>query len=139
MRFWDTSAIVPLLVGQPATPQANRWVEEDPALVIWTLTPVEITSAMCRLHREAALPRELLERIERATDDLTRAAHTVVALDAVHGRARRALRVHPLRAADALQLGAAIEWAEGRPSGHVLHTLDVRLAQAARAEGFLVP
>ena len=50
----------------------------------------------------------------------------------------RLLRVHPLRGADALQLGAALVWADGAPSGLVLHTLDRRLALAAEREGFRV-
>jgi hypothetical protein len=43
---------------------------------------------------------------------------------------------HPLRAADALQLGAALRWAENNPRGHRFHTLDSRLTDAARREGF---
>jgi hypothetical protein len=48
------------------------------------------------------------------------------------------LLVHDLRAADALQLAAAIEAAEGRPRGLGFVTLDLRLADAARREGFRV-
>jgi hypothetical protein len=48
------------------------------------------------------------------------------------------LRVHPLRAADALQLAAAFIAAERRPSSLELVTLDDRLAVAARKEGFAV-
>jgi hypothetical protein len=62
----------------------------------------------------------------------------VAATDDAKGLARRLLRVHALRAADALQLGAALAWAEGRPAGRVLHTLDAHLAIAAEREGFLV-
>jgi hypothetical protein len=50
----------------------------------------------------------------------------------------RLLRVHALRAADALQLAAALVWADGVPSGSVLHTHDRRLATAAEREGFEV-
>ena len=52
---------------------------------------------------------------------------------------RRLLRLHPLRAFDALQLGAALHWAEGQPQERTLHTLDGRLAFAAEREGFVVP
>ena len=48
----------------------------------------------------------------------------------------RFLRVHPLRAADALQLAAAFIAAERRPSSLEVVTLDDRLAAAARKEGF---
>jgi uncharacterized protein len=46
------------------------------------------------------------------------------------------LRVHPLRAADALQLAAAFVAAERRPSSLEVITLDEWLANAARKEGF---
>jgi hypothetical protein len=52
--------------------------------------------------------------------------------------AGRLLRVHALRASDALQLGAALVWASARADGKRLHTLDERLALAARREGFSV-
>jgi len=55
----------------------------------------------------------------------------------VRRQARRLLRVHPLRAADALQLGAAIVWA-GRYEGREFVSLDARLREAARLEGFAV-
>jgi hypothetical protein len=48
------------------------------------------------------------------------------------------LRVHPLRAADALQLAAAYIAAERRPSSLELVILDDRLAAAARREGFVL-
>jgi predicted nucleic acid-binding protein len=46
--------------------------------------------------------------------------------------------VHPLRAADALQLAAAVVAAEGIPASLSIVTLDERLAAAARREGFVV-
>jgi hypothetical protein len=48
----------------------------------------------------------------------------------------RFLRVHPLRVADALQLAAAFVAAERRPPSLQIVTLDERLADAARKEGF---
>jgi predicted nucleic acid-binding protein len=46
------------------------------------------------------------------------------------------LETYPLRAADALQLAAALEWCEGRPNGRVFLTFDRRLSEAASAVGF---
>ena len=56
--------------------------------------------------------------------------------DPVREAAVRFLRVHPLRAADALQLAAAFIAAERRPSSLEVVTLDDRVAAAARKEGF---
>jgi predicted nucleic acid-binding protein len=46
------------------------------------------------------------------------------------------LEVYPLRAADALQLAAALEWCEGKPQGKVFLTFDQRLHEAAGLAGF---
>ena len=56
----------------------------------------------------------------------------------VRQRAERLLRVHSLRAADALQLSSALVWAEESPSGLFFVCLDVNLREAAFKEGFTV-
>jgi predicted nucleic acid-binding protein len=139
VRFWDSSAVVALLVEQDASPRVASWIAEDPALVVWTLTVVETASALRRLVREQALDEETARAGEARADDLVRASHVVVDVEAVKALGRRMLRLHVLRAFDALQLGAALHWAEGRPQGRTFHTLDARLGLAAQREGFLVP
>ena len=139
MRFWDSSAVVPLLIRQPGSVRADRWFADDPAVALWTLTPVEITSALWRLVREGELAEEDARGADRRAEELAAASHTVVDAEGVKSVARRLLRVHALRAADALQLGASLVWAGGRPQGKTLHTLDERIALAARREGFDVP
>jgi uncharacterized protein len=138
MRFWDSSALVPLLVTQAASSDTDRWLAEDSELALWTLTPVELASAISRLVREGALREKQASQAETRIDELVRSSHTIVDIESVKSQARRLLRVHALRSADAMQLGAAWEWASGRPGGRVLHTLDGRLALAARREGFRV-
>jgi len=56
----------------------------------------------------------------------------------VRSEAERVVETHPLRAADALQLGAALVAADGEPETLELVTLDRRLAEAAVREGFPV-
>lgn len=53
-------------------------------------------------------------------------------------QSERLLRIHNLRAADSLQLAAALIWCNGRPRGRFFVVADVRLAEAAEAEGFSV-
>jgi len=65
--------------------------------------------------------------------------HVNIDVEPVTSLATRLLRLHTLRAADALQLGAALHGAEGQPKGRTVHTLDSRLALAAEREGFAVP
>jgi predicted nucleic acid-binding protein len=69
---------------------------------------------------------------------LAAAWHEIDPSDAIRETAIRFLRVHPLRAADALQLAAAFIGAERRPASLEIVTLDDRLATAARREGFNV-
>jgi predicted nucleic acid-binding protein len=139
MRFWDSSALIPLLVGQPASTRVDDWLHGDPAIAIWTLTPVELSSALQRLLREGSLTEVLTDAAEKRMLELVQSCHLVVSIEHVKSQARRLLRLHPLRAADGLQLAAAVEWAGGRPQGRTLHTFDTRLAAAARREGFEVP
>jgi len=58
--------------------------------------------------------------------------------ETVRERALRLLRVHPLRAADALQLSAALVACSEQPRGCVFYSGDLRLKEAAIAEGFIV-
>jgi predicted nucleic acid-binding protein len=138
VRFWDSSALVPLIVRQTSSPRSDEWFGADDQIAIWTLTPVEIVSAVRRLRREGSMTDRAARDAEVRIDELTRASHVVIDVEAVKTGARRLLRLHPLRAADALQLAAALEWAAGAPTGRVLHTLDDRLGRAAQTEGFEV-
>jgi predicted nucleic acid-binding protein len=139
VTFWDSSAVVPLLVEEEHSSRVTEWIAGDTALVLWTLTPVEVASALRRLARENALDDEATHVAETRLDEIVRASHVVDDVEPVKALARRLFRFHPLRAFDALQLGAALHWAEGHPQGRTLHTFDRRLALAARREGFLVP
>jgi len=139
VRFWDSSAVVPLLVHQELSIRAEAWATEDGGITLWTLTPVEVVSAVRRLVRENAMHENEARVAERRLDELVRTCHVVVDVPAVKRLATRLLRLHPLRAFDALQLGAALLWVEGQPEGRTLHTFDVRLGTAAEREGFVVP
>jgi predicted nucleic acid-binding protein len=139
MRFWDSSAVVPLLVEQSGSARAAGWMAADDAAIVWTLTPVEVVSALRRLVRERLLEEETARQAETRLEELMRTCHVVVDVEPVKALATRLLRLHPLRALDALQLAAALHWTEGHPQGRTLHTLDARLALAAQREGFTVP
>ncbi|MBA2306142.1 MAG: PIN domain-containing protein [Acidobacteria bacterium] len=136
MRFWDASSIVPLLMTETTTKTLQRLAAADPAMLVWWATEVECASAIARLEREESLdPRAVIQAFDRLTR-LADGWHEVDPSDGIREAAVRFLRVHPLRAADALQLAAAFVAAERRPSSLELITLDERLAAAARKEGF---
>lgn len=136
MKFWDASAIVPLLVKEAATSSLQALASRDPDMLAWWGSQVECASALARLEREALLD---LKGAALAFDRLKQLAngwHEIEPSEIIRENALRFLRVHSLRAADALQLAAAFLAAERRPSSLEVVTLDDRLADAARKEGF---
>lgn len=135
MRFWDSSAIVPLIVDEPGRSPLLEMLESDPVMVVWWGTPVELVSALSRRERDGhldpAVAAAAVDRVRR----LERAWHQVTPSDSVRNRAQRLLRVHPLRAADSLQLAAALTVAGDDPASTRFVTLDRRLRDAAQREG----
>ncbi len=111
---------------------------EDPVMCVWWATEIECVSALSRLEREGALTEAAITAALERLDLLAEGWNEVQATAALRGAARRLLRVHALRAADALQLAAAVVVAEGLPASLAVVTLDERLATAARREGFAV-
>jgi predicted nucleic acid-binding protein len=135
VTFWDTSAILPLLVQEPETEAMRARLSEDPHLTVWWGTPVECASALARLEREG-VPSHTIEEASARLETLSAAWAEVEPHDEVREIARRLLRVHPLRAADALQLAAATLLAGHRPPSLSMVVLDGRLRTAAVKEGF---
>jgi predicted nucleic acid-binding protein len=138
MTFWDSSALVPLLAAEPRTIAVQSRYTRDPEVVVWWGTPVECASAIARLEREGALSATDAAESFSRLDALAPSWMQVDPSDEIRESARRFLRVHPLRAADALQLAAALVAAERRPSTLALVTFDDRLHDAAAKEGFLL-
>jgi uncharacterized protein len=136
VKFWDASAIVPLLVAETTTRSLQALARRDPDMLAWWGSQVECASAVARLERAAQLDRRgavlAFDRLKKIADGW----HEIEPSEVVRENAVRFLRVHPLRAADALQLAAALVAAERRPSSLEVVTLDDRLADAARKEGF---
>jgi predicted nucleic acid-binding protein len=138
VKFWDASAVVPLLTAEPETKGMQAVAAKDPTMLVWWATEVECASAMARLEREGVLDESAATEAFDRLKQLASGWHEVDPSDAVRETAVRFLRVHALRAADALQLSAAFIAAERRPSSLELVTLDDRLAVAARKEGFVL-
>lgn len=73
MRFWDSSALVPLVLTQPRTERAKQLLKEDPELLVWWGSAVECASAIARLHRDGHLTKSA-EQAARALLDLLRSS-----------------------------------------------------------------
>jgi uncharacterized protein len=136
LRFWDSSAIVPLIVTEMGTEALQAIAAHDPVMCVWWATEIECVSALSRLEREGALTDDAMTTALERLDHLTESWNDVQPTAVVRGVARRLLRVHALRSADSLQLAAAVIASEGLPPSLSIVTLDERLASAARREGF---
>jgi predicted nucleic acid-binding protein len=99
---------------------------------------VEIASALARRERENLLGSEEVEAALATANQIADSWHEIVPSTSVRGTAERLLRMHPLRAADSLQLAAALVAADRDPTTLELVFLDARLTTAARGEGFRV-
>lgn len=138
MKFWDSSAIVPVVVGEATSDAMRAMAEDDPLMLVWWATPVECVSAIARLERDGDLVSDAVADAIARLDALADGWHEVQPVEAARRTARRLLRVHQLQAADAFQLAAALVACEGDPASLEVVTLDDRLVDAARREGFLV-
>lgn len=138
--FWDSSAIVPLLIAESRSDSLTAQLASDAEPVIWWATPLECQSAIQRRHREKAFGATALSTYGDRLRQIVQHADTIAPTDEVRRRAARLLAFHPLRAADALQLAAALIWCEEQPPGESFVSLDSRLRDAASREGFsLIP
>lgn len=134
--FWDTSALVPLCCFQPQSSYARQAARTYSRQVVWWGTIIEAVSSLNRLSREGVVTadesRQAFARLEYLRDRWNEIQPT----EGVRERAERLLRIHKLRAADALQLAAALVWCEDHPRGRSLIAADGNLSEAASAEGF---
>lgn len=135
MIFWDSSAVVPLIVREASSEKLLQIYQSDPEMLVWWATELECVSAICRRERDASVHAGHASSAFGRLKRLTESWHEVQAGDRVKATARRLLRTHNLRTADALQLAAAITIAQGDASRIVFLTLDDRLRVAAEREG----
>ena len=138
MRFWDSSALVPLLVAEDSSPAMEQLLAENGAIVSWWGTPIECASALGRRERQGSMPTSEVALATRRLAALEGDWVEVVPSERVRHIARRLARVHDLRAADALQLAAATTASDRDETPLPFVTLDDRLAVAASREGFPV-
>lgn len=138
MKYWDSSAIVALLVSEPATRFLRDLYKRDAVMLAWWSTDIECVSALARLEREGNLDTRAISAALKRLQALRRSWQEVQPVEAVREAAKRLLRLHNLRAVDSLQLAAALVVSAHRPSTLDFVCLDERLATVAQREGFNV-
>jgi len=138
VRFWDTSAIVPVCVAEPASAKVRRLVEEDPSIVVWWATRVECLSALARRRREGRLAAPAEAQARQVLLALAGVWSEIVPSERLRQRTERLLSLHALRASEAFQLAAALLWSRGETTGEAFVSFDERLREAAGREGFRI-
>lgn len=136
MKFWDSTAVIPLLVVEPQRERLLAALESDPTMLVWWGTPLECISAIGRRERQGHMRTDAATSALERLRALQSAWQEITPSSSVRATVQRLLRVHPLRTADALQLAAAIVAAEHEPASLDFVCLDDRLNVAAQKEGF---
>lgn len=136
--FWDSSGIVLLCADQPSSGAARRIRARIGHMAIWWETPIEVRSALWRLHREGELAEAALARSLKRLSAIARASLEVAPVEAVRLIAASVVERHDLRAADALQLAAALLLCSEQPRNRPFVCFDARLSAAADVAGFAV-
>ena len=138
MRFWDSSAIIPLCLKEESSERTEQLIKADEDMVVWWATRVECRSALSRRLRERVLSQKAELKAREILALLSSHWSEVQPTELVRQRAERLLTLHSLKTADAFQLSAALIWAEETPKDQVLISLDHNLREAAQREGFTV-
>ena len=138
MNYWDSSALIPLLVHESSSRDIREILASDPAVCTWWGSSLECMSAFARLEREGHMPRSDVTVVSKSLRLAAESWTEIPATVTLRTEALRLLRVHALRATDALHLGAAIIASDHDPAAIDFVTLDHRLADAAEAQGFAV-
>jgi predicted nucleic acid-binding protein len=136
MRFWDSSALVPLLILEESSDQVRGLFAIDDEIVASIITPIEVQSALWRRRHREEIDLDQHTEAEVAFADLSESWSEIEDFFTVREIAFDLLTRHVLRAGDAIQLATALAAADGTPTSLPFVTLDQDLALAARAEGF---
>jgi uncharacterized protein len=135
--FWDSSALVPLCINEATSRHAHAQLRKFMP-VVWWGSPVEVHSAVARLHRLGKLKNVEKQGALSRLDLLSRGWREILPGDHVRELARGLLDAHELRAADGLQLAAPLTWCQQRPAKRDFVCADQRLSRAATTVGFSV-
>ncbi len=135
--FWDSSALVPLCIQESTSRQVRSYLRKY-APVVWWASPVEVHSAVARLHRSGAVNETEKQGALARLAVLRRGWGEILPDDSLRELAGKLLDVYALRAADSLQLAAALTWCRQQPAKRTFISGDERLCDAAEGEGFVV-
>jgi uncharacterized protein len=138
VAFWDSSALLMLCLQQSGTSAGRRYARQFPHRVIWWGTPVEMESAISRLRGNQKIDDDGFRHARRTWQTLQQSMLEIQPCQKVRELAESLPHSYGLRALDAFQLAAALEWCSDKPRRRAFVTFDVKLGDAARKAGFSV-
>ena len=112
-------------------------LREYPPIVWWGST-LETISALARLRRQRLLTDVQHNAARNRLDALRKTWREIQPSSRLEELAANQLDRHELRAADALQLAAALVWCNRQPRNRAFLCRDVKLREAAKTEGFAI-
>jgi len=140
-HFFDSSALLKRYRDETGSQWIVELTKTSDRLVVARLAHVEVMAALIRRARQSAeLPRNVESVLTAFENDIQRDFHVVEFGELLIARALDLLRAHGLRAADAIQLAAALVSRPAPPvaGGFFLVSADDELNAAAAAEGLQV-
>lgn len=142
-RFFDTSALIRRYdLAEPGSQRVQEACEpgQGHLLLVARLLCTEVASALNSKLRTGRLAEPQRDALWQLFMWDVRAQYQLVRLEEpAHHRAEQLLFKHPLKAADALHLAAALLVQQSLPSGRLeFWTADHQQAEAAKREGLAV-
>ena len=138
MKFWDSSALVALVIEEASTVAVEYVAARDSEMALWWGARVECRSAVARRARDGGFPVDEALRASADLELIVAEGSETPPSETLRKLACELVDRHPLRAADALQLAAAVTARAGSARPMEFVCLDQRLRQAAEREGFAV-
>jgi len=129
--------LVPLCANESASVQVMGLMRADPGITVWWASLIECWAGIARHGRDGRLTPDEDDKALATLNLLKDSWFEVQPSERIRALAGRLVRVHAIRAGDALQLAAALVWIDKAAPGEFV-TLDQRLHTAARLEGFRV-
>ncbi len=125
-----------MIVREATSAAVTGFLREDNDVAVWWGTWVECAVALSRLVRESRLNKEGEEEMRTLLALLAEDWSEIQPTDEVRLLAGRVSKRHPLKAADTLQIAAALVWCEEETEGREFVCFDDQLRRAASEEGF---
>ncbi len=138
MSFWDSSALVPLCTNEPRSIPAGKLWKQFPEKFVWWETSVEISSALARLERENKISLPQRQKAEKRLEILEKVWTEIQPESRIKELARTFPSKYKMKAADSLQLAAALVWCKEQPKGKDFISGDEKLIKVAESIGFAI-